>query len=91
MRDISESPKGAPKASWFRRAVTGTAFAVVGLLTLGAATPAAQAGWYGYGYHPYYVYYHPHYYGYGYGYPSYVGWGWGWHGGWGGHRGWRHW
>jgi hypothetical protein len=73
------------KTSWVRRAVMGTAFAAVGLLTLGAAATPAQAYWYGYGPGPYY-YYHPHHYGwYGYG-PAYWGRGYGWRGGWG----WRH-
>lgn len=79
------------KTGWFRRAVIGTAFAAVGLVTLGAGTTPAEAYWYHYGwYHPYYHYYHP-YYGYGSPYygPVYYGWGWGWHGGW--HHGWRHW
>jgi hypothetical protein len=91
--ESSGSPKPArAKSGWFRRAVTGAAFAAVGMLTLGAATTPAQAWWYGYGYyHPHYAYY-PHYYGwYGYHryYPAYYGWGWGWRGGW--HHGWRHW
>ena len=75
----------AAKTSWFRRVVVGTAFAAVGMLTLGAVTTPAQAYWYGYGPGPYY-YHHPHHYGwYGYG-PAYWGGGYGWRGGWG----WRH-
>jgi hypothetical protein len=88
----SGSPKTAPaKSGWFRRAVLGTAFAAVGMLTLGAAATPAQAWWYGGYYSPYYAYY-PHHYGwYGYRpyYPAYYGWGYGWRGGW--HHGWRHW
>jgi hypothetical protein len=94
MIEKSGSPKRAPKAasakaSWLRRVVLGTAFAAVGMVTLGAATTPAQAYWYHYGwYHPYYHYYHPYYYG-GYGYaPAYYGWGYGWHGGWGWHHHW---
>ena len=87
----SGSPKTASaKTSWLRRVVMGSAFAAVGILTLGTATTPAQAWWYGgYGYHPYYAYY-PHYYGYGYHpyYPAY--WGYGWHGGWGWRGGWHH-
>ena len=82
-------PKTAStKHSWFRRAVMGTAFAAVAVMSLGAASTPAQAYWYHYGYyHPYYHYYHP-YYGW-YGYPAYYGgWGYGWHHGWG--WGWRH-
>jgi len=86
--DKIESKAATAKTGWFRRAVVGTAFAAVGLVTLGAATTPAQAYWYGYGPAPYY-YSHPHYYGwYGY-YPAYYGWGW--HYGWGGHRGWHRW
>jgi hypothetical protein len=75
----------SPKTSWFRRAVLGTAFAAVGMVTLGAATQPAQAYWYHYGwYHPYYSYYHPYYGGYGYYNPAYYG-GYGWR-----HWGWYH-
>jgi hypothetical protein len=84
----TSAPKAtAAKAGWFRRVVMGSAFAAVGLLTLGTATTPAQAYWYGYGYGPGpYYYYHPHHYGW-YGYrPAYWGWGYGWRGGWG----WRH-
>jgi hypothetical protein len=79
------------KASWFRRAVMGAAFAAAAVATLGSATTPAEAYWYHYGYyHPYYAYY-PHHYGwYGY-YPAQYGWGgWGWRGGWGWHHGWYH-
>ena len=84
--------KATTKTSWLRRAVMGTAFAAVGLVTLGAATTPAQAYWNHYDWHhPYYHYYHPYYGWYGYGSPYYgpvyYGWGWGWHGGW--HHGWR--
>jgi len=85
-----EAKTATAKQGWFRRAALGTAFAAVGLVTLGAATTPAEAYYYHYGwYHPYYHYY-PGYYGYGYG-PVYYGWGWGWHGGWGYHHGWHHW
>jgi hypothetical protein len=79
------------KTSWFRRAVLGTAFAAVGVLTLGAATTPAQAYWYGYGPYPYYASY-PYNYGW-YGNPAYYGgWGYGWRGGWGWRHGYyRHW
>ena len=83
-----ETRAASAKMGWLRRAVMGTAFAAVGLVTLGAATTPAQAYWYHYGwYHPYYHYYHPHYGWYGYGAPYYgpVYYGWGWH------HGWRHW
>jgi hypothetical protein len=89
MSESSGSPeKSLAKTTWLRRTAMGTAFAAVGLLTLGAATTPAQA-WYGHGYYPHYVYYYPHYYGWHYYHPAY----WGWHGGWGWHRGWggRHW
>jgi hypothetical protein len=85
-----ETKTAAVKQGWFRRAALGAAFAMVGMVTLGAATTPAEAYWnhYGYGwYHPYHAYY-PGYYGYGYG-PVYYGWGWGWHGGWGYHHGWH--
>jgi hypothetical protein len=84
-----ETKAVSAKQGWLRRAAMGAAFAVVGLVSLGAATTPAEAYWNHYGYyHPYYHYYHP-YYGYGayYG-PVYYGWGWGWHGGWGYHRHW---
>jgi hypothetical protein len=76
------------KSTRLRRALMGTAFAAVAMLSLGAGSTPAQAYWYHYGwYHPYYHYYHP-YYGW-YGYPAYYGgWGYGWRGGWGWHGGW---
>ena len=70
------------KFPWFRRALAAVAFAGIGTLALGAATPA-QAYWYypyyGYPYYyPYYSAYYPYYYGYPYyysypyyGYPAY--------------------
>jgi hypothetical protein len=86
----SGSPQTAiAKTGWFRRAAMGTAFAAVGILSLGAATTPAQAYWYGYGYHPYYAYY-PHYYGWHQYHPVYYGWGYGWRGGWGWRHGWYH-
>ena len=86
--ETSGTPKTAiAKTGWFRRVFIGSAFAAVGLVSLGAATTPAQAYWYGYGYGPGSYYYHPHYYGwYGYRPAYYYGWGGGWGGGWG----WRH-
>jgi hypothetical protein len=85
MIETSSAPKTTTKSGWLRRVVMGTAFAAVGLVSLGAVTAPAEAHWYGYGPGPYY-YYHPHYYGW-YGYrPAYWGYGYGWRGGWG----WRH-
>ena len=80
------------KFPWFRRALAAVAFAGIGTLALGAATPA-QAYWYypyyGYPYYyPYYSAYYPYYYGYPYRYAYPVRWGWGWRGGW--HGGWHH-
>jgi len=90
---------GSARTGWVRRAAMGTAFAVVTLLSLGAATSPAHAYWYHGYWHGAYWHFHPHYYGwYGYGpayysayYPGYVSWGWGWHGGWGWHHGWHRW
>jgi hypothetical protein len=56
--ETSGSPKTSQaKTPWLRRVVLGTAFAAVGMLTLGTATTPAEAYW-GYGYHPYW--YHPY-------------------------------
>ncbi|HVH78457.1 MAG TPA: hypothetical protein VM782_03635 [Stellaceae bacterium] len=72
----------ARRTGWLRRLVMGTAFAAVGVVTLGAATTPAQAWWY-YGYnYPYYYTYYPSNYGW---YPGYY-YGWGWHHHW--HRHW---